>query len=83
MVSSPVERSGKSMPQSEKELMAELPAEAAERALKVSSMIYDAAVNFFKSHSLKVNPDNVVARTFDALSEGEHLHSLHHFIWSF
>lgn len=45
-----------------------LPRENADRALKLAAMIYDSAVSFFKSHSLKINvPEQSISR---ALTEG-------------
>jgi hypothetical protein len=69
----PLERSGKSMPQSEKQVMSELPEDATERAMKVSSMVYDSAVNFLKSHSLKVDPEGPVARAIESKVSEEDL----------
>ncbi|KAH0557713.1 uncharacterized protein LOC123271891 [Cotesia glomerata] len=63
----PLERSGKAL-ESETDLMNALPRENADRALKLAAMIYDSAVSFFKSHSLKINvPEQSISR---ALTEG-------------
>ncbi|XP_011505148.1 PREDICTED: uncharacterized protein LOC105367971 [Ceratosolen solmsi marchali] len=63
----PLERSGKSL-KPEKEVLSELPREAADRTLELATMLYESAVSFFKSHSLKVNiPEGSMSR---ALVEG-------------
>ncbi|XP_043497057.1 uncharacterized protein LOC122520834 [Polistes fuscatus] len=50
----PMERSAKSL-KTELDVMNELPKDTSERALKLFSMIYDSAVAFMKSHSLKLS----------------------------
>lgn len=59
------------MPQSERQMMSQLPEDVTERAMKLSSMIYDSALNFFKSYSLKVDSEGAVARAIESkVSEG-------------
>ncbi|XP_015114460.1 uncharacterized protein LOC107039393 [Diachasma alloeum] len=63
----PMERSGKSL-KTEIEVLNELPRDASDRTMKLFSMLYDSAVSFLKSHSLKINmPEESVSR---ALTEG-------------
>jgi hypothetical protein len=64
-----VERAGKSLEKSELEMMNELPRENSDRMIKLVSMLYDSAVSFMKSHSLKLSmPEGSVSR---ALVEGK------------
>ncbi|XP_012287515.1 uncharacterized protein LOC105703597 [Orussus abietinus] len=63
----PLERNGKSL-KTETEVMNELPRDASDRTLKLASMIYESALAFLKSHSLKLNvPEGSISR---ALVEG-------------
>ncbi|XP_063988822.1 uncharacterized protein LOC135168499 isoform X2 [Diachasmimorpha longicaudata] len=63
----PMERSGKAL-KTETEVLNELPRDSSDRTMKLLSMLYDSAVSFFKSHSLKINmPEESVSR---ALIEG-------------
>ncbi|XP_015173229.1 PREDICTED: uncharacterized protein LOC107064733 [Polistes dominula] len=62
----PMERSAKSL-KTELDVMNELPKDSTERALKLVSMIYESAMSFMKSHSLKLSiPEEFNSR---ALSE--------------
>lgn len=65
----PMERSGKSLKaENELEMLNELPREASDRTLKLVTMLYEGAVSFLKSHSLKINvPEESISR---ALVEG-------------
>lgn len=64
-----VERAGKSLEKSELETMSELPRDNADRAITLASMLYDSAVSFMKTHSLKLNmPEGSISR---ALIEGK------------
>jgi len=64
-----VERAGKSLEKSELEMMNELPRDNSDRMIKLVSMLYDSAVSFMKSHSLKLSmPEGSVSR---ALVEGK------------
>ncbi|XP_011314437.1 uncharacterized protein Osi14 [Fopius arisanus] len=63
----PMERSGKAL-KTETEILNELPRESSDRTMKIVSMIYESAVSFLKSHSLKINmPEESMSR---ALTEG-------------
>ncbi|XP_066581963.1 uncharacterized protein [Prorops nasuta] len=64
----PMERSGKSL-KTEVEIMNELPRDTSDRTIKLASMLYESAMSFFKSHSLKLSmpEEGSVSR---ALSEG-------------
>ncbi|XP_058793749.1 uncharacterized protein LOC131665709 [Phymastichus coffea] len=63
----PIERSGKSL-KSEKELLEQLPRDATDRTLDIATMLYESAISFLKSHSLKVDiPEGSMSR---ALTEG-------------
>lgn len=62
-----MERASKSL-KTETEVLNELPREASDRTMKLVTMLYDSAVSFLKSHSLKINvPEESVSR---ALTEG-------------
>jgi len=64
-----VERAGKSLEKSELEMMNELPRDNSDRMIKLVGMLYDSAVSFMKSHSLKLSmPEGSVSR---ALVEGK------------
>ncbi|XP_014212873.1 uncharacterized protein LOC106642570 [Copidosoma floridanum] len=59
----PVERSGKAL-KSETEVLAELPRATADKTLELATMLFESAVSFFKSHSLKINmPEGSVSRS--------------------
>ncbi|KAG7190695.1 hypothetical protein KM043_006773 [Ampulex compressa] len=63
----PMERNGKSL-KTEVEMMNELPRDTSDRAIKLVSMLYDSAMSFMKTHSLKLSmPEGSAAR---ALVEG-------------
>ncbi|XP_054002646.1 uncharacterized protein LOC128889218 [Hylaeus anthracinus] len=64
----PMERNGKDL-KTEMDIMNELPRDTSDRALKLVSMLYESAMSFMKSHSLKLSmPDEgSISR---ALSEG-------------
>ncbi|XP_057340902.1 uncharacterized protein LOC130677976 [Microplitis mediator] len=63
----PLERTGKAL-ETETDLINSLPRETSDRALKLVAMIYDSAVSFLKSHSLKINvPEESISRS---LNEG-------------
>ena len=66
LISISVERSAKALTtQSEIEVMNELPRDASDRTLKLVTMLYESAVAFLKSHSLKVNvPEETLSRAF-------------------
>lgn len=53
---------------SEVDLINSLPQDQMARTLQAISMIYESALNFFKSHTLKFEGDSAVGR---ALNEGE------------
>ncbi|KAI4495705.1 hypothetical protein M0802_008328 [Mischocyttarus mexicanus] len=62
----PMERTAKSL-KNELDVMNELPKDTSDRALKLVSMIFDSAMSFMKSHSLKLSmPEEFNSR---ALSE--------------
>jgi len=64
-----VERIGKSLEMNEVEIMNELPRESSDRMIKLFNMLYDSAVSFMKSHSLKLSmPEGSMSR---ALIEGK------------
>ncbi|XP_011163927.1 uncharacterized protein LOC105198785 [Solenopsis invicta] len=64
----PMERSSKSLTINEVEIMNELPRDNSDKITKLSNMLYDSAISFMKSHSLKLSlPEGSVER---ALSEG-------------
>lgn len=64
-----MERIGKSLKINEEEVMNELPLESTDRTIKLFNMLYDSAVSFMKSHSLKLSmPEESVSR---ALIEGK------------
>ncbi|XP_012522976.1 uncharacterized protein LOC118645302 [Monomorium pharaonis] len=65
----PMERIGKSLEINEVEIMNELPRESTDRMMELYNMLYNSAVSFMKSHSLKVNmpEDSNISR---ALNEG-------------
>lgn len=59
-----MERIGKSLKVSEEMMMNELPRENSERAIKLFNMLYDSAVSFMKSHSLKLSmPESSISRS--------------------
>ncbi|XP_043266011.1 uncharacterized protein LOC122405387 [Colletes gigas] len=64
----PMERSGKDL-RAEMDIMNELPNDTSDRAMKLISMLYESAMSFMKSHSLKLSmpEDGSISR---ALSEG-------------
>ncbi|KZC11133.1 PREDICTED: uncharacterized protein LOC107189237 [Dufourea novaeangliae] len=64
----PMERSGKDL-KTEMDIMNELPRDASDRAIKLATMLYESAMSFVKSHSLKLSmpEDGSISR---ALSEG-------------
>lgn len=63
-----MERSGKDL-KTEVDIMNELPADTSDRAVKLVSMLYESAMSFVKSHSLKLSmpEDGSISR---ALGEG-------------
>lgn len=64
-----MERSSKSLTINEVEIMNELPRDNSDKITKLSNMLYDSAISFMKSHSLKLSlPEGSVER---ALSEGK------------
>lgn len=64
-----MERIGKSLKVNEQEVMNELPLESTDRTIKLFNMLYDSAVSFMKSHSLKLSmPEESISR---ALIEGK------------
>lgn len=72
-----VERLGKSLEKSEMEIMNELPRDSSDRTIKLLSMLYDSAVSFLKSHSLKLSmPEGSISR---ALVEGKSLVTIKYF----
>ncbi|KOC70938.1 hypothetical protein WH47_04924 [Habropoda laboriosa] len=64
----PMERSGKDL-KTEMDLMNELPRDTSDRAVKLASMLYESAMSFLKSHSLKLSmpEEGSISR---ALNEG-------------
>ncbi|XP_043472561.1 uncharacterized protein LOC122505152 [Leptopilina heterotoma] len=63
----PVERNGKSL-KPETEVLNELPRDITERTLNLANMLFESAMTFFKTHSLKVSmSDETVSR---AINEG-------------
>ncbi|CAK9795188.1 hypothetical protein ANTPLA_LOCUS272 [Anthophora plagiata] len=64
----PLERSGKDL-KTETDLMNELPRDTSDRAIKLASMLYESAMSFLKSHSLKLSmpEEGSISR---ALNEG-------------
>lgn len=72
-----VERVGKNLEKSEMEIMNELPRDSSDRTIKLVSMLYDSAVSFLKSHSLKLSmPEGSISR---ALVEGKYFVSIKNF----
>ncbi|EZA55597.1 hypothetical protein X777_03852 [Ooceraea biroi] len=64
----PMERAGKSLEKSEQEIMNKLPRDSSDRTIKLLGMLYDSAVSFMKSHSLKLSmPEGSISR---AMVEG-------------
>jgi len=64
-----VGRFGKSLEMNEVEIMNELPRESSDRMIKLFNMLYNSAVSFMKSHSLKLSmPEGSMSR---ALIEGK------------
>ncbi|EFN64637.1 hypothetical protein EAG_08280 [Camponotus floridanus] len=60
----PMERTGKSLKKSELEILHELPRDNSDKMIKLFSMLYESAVSFLKSHSLKLNmPGESITRT--------------------
>lgn len=62
-----MERSAKNL-KTELDVMNELPKDTSDRTLKLVSMLFDTAMSFMKSHSLKISlPEEFSSR---ALTEG-------------
>lgn len=67
VIAVPVERNGKSLT-SETEVLNELPRDITDRTLKLANMLFESAMTFFRTHSLKVSmSDETVSR---AINEG-------------
>ncbi|XP_034179321.2 DUF1676 domain-containing protein Osi14 [Osmia lignaria lignaria] len=64
----PLERNGKDL-KTEVDIMNELPRDTSDRAIKLASMLYESAMSFLKSHSLKLSmpEEGSISR---ALNEG-------------
>ncbi|XP_078032807.1 DUF1676 domain-containing protein Osi14 [Augochlora pura] len=62
----PMERNGKDL-KTEMDVMNELPRDVSDRAVKLVNMLYESAMSFVKSHSLKLSipEDASISRTFD------------------
>ncbi|XP_017891516.1 uncharacterized protein LOC108631857 [Ceratina calcarata] len=62
----PMERSGKDL-KTEVEVMNELPRDTTERAMKLIGMLYESAMSFVKSHSLKLSvpEEGSISRALD------------------
>ncbi|XP_033340380.1 DUF1676 domain-containing protein Osi14 [Megalopta genalis] len=62
----PMERNGKDL-KTEMDIMNELPRDASDRAIKLVNMLYESAMSFVKSHSLKLSipEDASISRALD------------------
>lgn len=63
---SPMERNGKDL-RTEVDMMNELPRDASDRAIKLMGMMFDSAMSFVKSHSLKLSmpEEGSISRALD------------------
>ncbi|KAK9298822.1 hypothetical protein QLX08_007966 [Tetragonisca angustula] len=62
----PIERSGKDL-KTEVEMMNELPRDTSDRAIKLATMLFESAISFMKSHSLKLSmpEEGSISRALD------------------